>query len=682
MWRERRTIKDLDLALREAQARWIRVEQRAQERADQHRRVRGAHRGAAGSASTRCRCGSSTPRRSRTATSPSSPCASSKAQKDRLATYQVQARFALATDVRPRGERRPADKRSAPEPRSARGRAGEVRRRRSRRQCTAGRTPSPEGRLPRSRSYDSASLLIALAARSRCRAAAAADKPQTIKDLESKPVEVRKDAKVPASSSKAMENYRRFLELQKTDPQLRAEALRRLGDLNLEAGELERMENEVTAIDLQGGEAIKLYSTLLKAYPELSAQRPGALPARARVRDHRPAGAGARARSIASCAVSAARRRWTKCSSAAASCCSPRSAIRDAQSAYAVVDQRGASVVVLRAEPVQARLVAVQAVAERREPAVLRRRARSEAARRQGPARRPRRPRSLKRADRELVEDTLRVMGITFSVSRRRRVARRVRRPSSGNTPYSYLLYSRPRRPVRREAALPGRGDHLSRLRRARPEQRPRAEPRHAGHRGLSQGRLQQLVLDGKHEYVERYNFGSPFWQGRERAQYPQVVQELKTNLKDVATHFHATAQKSKSTEDFQEAAQVVSRLPASPSRTIRIPPRPTTCSPRRCSRASSSPMPRPSTSAPRTSIRRTTKSATAGYAALVAYQKEEERLDGTAKAEWHAKATDAGVKFAQTFPEHPDSAGRADARRGRHLRGEGSAARDRGRRR
>ncbi len=51
-------------------------------------------------------------------------------------------------------------------------------------------------------------------------------------------------------------------------------------------------------------------------------------------------------------------------------------------------------------------------------------------------------------------------------------------------------------------------------------------------------------------------------------------------------------------------------------------------------------------------------KSATAGYASLVAYKQQEERLSGTVKTEWHAKATDAGVKFAQAFPEHPDSAG------------------------
>ena len=65
-----------------------------------------------------------------------------------------------------------------------------------------------------------------------------------------------------------MDNYRRFLELQKTDPQLRAEALRRLGDLNMEAGEGERMAGEASTIDLQGAEAIKLYTSLLKSYPD------------------------------------------------------------------------------------------------------------------------------------------------------------------------------------------------------------------------------------------------------------------------------------------------------------------------------------------------------------------------------------------------------------------------------
>src|SRR5213076_2137500 len=90
----------------------------------------------------------------------------------------------------------------------------------------------------------------------------------TIGDLARRKVTVHRDTAPSANASKAMENYRHFLELQNTDPKLRAEALRRLGDLNLDAGEMERLEKEVTAVDLQGAEAIKLYSSLLKAYPD------------------------------------------------------------------------------------------------------------------------------------------------------------------------------------------------------------------------------------------------------------------------------------------------------------------------------------------------------------------------------------------------------------------------------
>ena len=108
-------------------------------------------------------------------------------------------------------------------------------------------------------------LAVALALASGAVGAADKKGPQTIGDLKAKQVEVKKDTQVSATSSKAMDNYKRFLELQKTDPEKRAEAMRRLGDLNLEAGEIDRMATEVTAVDIQGGEAIKLYSTLLKA---------------------------------------------------------------------------------------------------------------------------------------------------------------------------------------------------------------------------------------------------------------------------------------------------------------------------------------------------------------------------------------------------------------------------------
>jgi tetratricopeptide (TPR) repeat protein len=69
-------------------------------------------------------------------------------------------------------------------------------------------------------------------------------------------------------------------------------------------------------------------------------------------------------------------------------------------------------------------------------------------------------------------------------------------------------------------------------------------------------GGFTELVLEGKREYVALYNYGTTFWQGRNRADYPSIAKELKINLKDVATYFHAEAQKTKKADQFLEAAR------------------------------------------------------------------------------------------------------------------------------
>src|SRR5580700_1928141 len=98
----------------------------------------------------------------------------------------------------------------------------------------------------------------------------AADKnPPTIKDLDAQQVEVNTDPPKNIDANKTMDSYRRFLDLNAGDAALRAEALRRLGDLNLESSESERIERElITNEGLRATEAIHLYSALLKAYPK------------------------------------------------------------------------------------------------------------------------------------------------------------------------------------------------------------------------------------------------------------------------------------------------------------------------------------------------------------------------------------------------------------------------------
>jgi cellulose synthase operon protein C len=99
---------------------------------------------------------------------------------------------------------------------------------------------------------------------------AAQPPPPTIKDLDkasrSTSGPIRRKG---VDAAKTMDSYKRFLDLNSGDAALRAEALRRLGDLHLESSESERIERELATNEgLHGGEAIALYGALLKAYPK------------------------------------------------------------------------------------------------------------------------------------------------------------------------------------------------------------------------------------------------------------------------------------------------------------------------------------------------------------------------------------------------------------------------------
>jgi tetratricopeptide (TPR) repeat protein len=476
--------------------------------------------------------------------------------------------------------------------------------------------------------------------------------PPTIRDLTAHPADVHADTPAEASAAKAMDNYRRFLDLQNTDPKLRAEAMRRLGDLNLEAGQLERMEKELGQIDLMGGEAIGLYTTLLKAYPDY-ARNDQVLYQLARAYET----TGQPEQALATLDRIVARypkspqidevqfRRGELLFSAkqyAAAEAAYAQVIKDGpgrpfyeQSLY----KHGWSL--FKQSMNEESLPSFAGVLDQKLVA---------------PGGHLRRLEDLSRADRELVEDTLRVMSITFSYLDGAQTLDAFL-AKHGDAPYSHLLYARlgdlyvdkqryqdAATTYRAYVARDANSDYAPNLSMQAIE-------------AYRKGGFSQLVLDGKREYVERYNFGAPFWQGRKRADYPTVVQELKTNLKDVATYFHASAQKSKKVEDYQQAARwyrtSLESFPDDPdSAATNYLLAETLFESHQYAQAA--------TEYEHTAYGypKNDKSATAAYAGLVAYQKAEADLSGPEKIDWHKRSVDASVKFAQTFPEHPDSAG------------------------
>ena len=498
-----------------------------------------------------------------------------------------------------------------------------------------------------------ASLAPALALALLATAPRASAQSPTIGDLTSRKVEVHRDTLASANASRAMENYRHFLELQSTDPKLRAEALRRLGDLNLDAGEMQRLEQEVTAVDLQGAEAIKLYTTLLKAYPdytrndqvlyqlarayETTGQSGQALGTLDRIVQRYPQSPQLDEVQFRRGELLFSDKRYA-----------------DAERAYAAVIGRGAgSVFFQQSLYKRGWSLFKQSLALESLPSfggVLDQELGT------GGGGKSVRLETLKRADRELVEDTLRVMSIAFSYNDGAASLEQYMH-QHGERPYAWLLYSRlgdlyvdkqryqdAANVYRAYVARDPYSDHAPDLDMAAIE-------------AYGKGGFSQLVVDGKHEFVEHYNFDSPYWKTRTRAANPRVVQELKTSLKDVATYFHASAQKSKRVADYQEAARWYrDYLKSFPEETD------SAATDYLLAEAlfESHQYADAAAEYEHTAYGypRNDKSATAAYAALVSYQKGEEGLSGADKDAWHKRAMDAGVRFAQTFPEHQDSAG------------------------
>ncbi len=482
---------------------------------------------------------------------------------------------------------------------------------------------------------------------------AAPANPPTIKDLESQHADVNTDQPKGIDSDKTMDSYRRFLDLNAGDAGLRAEALRRLGDLNLESSESERIERElVTNEGLRATEAIHLYSALLKAYPkyerndavlyqlarayELNAQPDKALASLDQLVAGYPSShyldeaqfrRGELLFSAKSyVAAQAAYEAVVKKGPASAyynqslykhgwSLFKQGENERSLESFAAVLD----SVLVSKRDPSE--LIELDA---------------------------------LSRPNRELVEDTLRVMAITFSyLDGPKTIDEFVkhRKPR----PYSYLLYARlGDLYIEKERYTDAADAYRAFVSQDRNnEKAPLLQTQAIG--AYSKGGFPQLVLQGKEEFVENYSFGTPYWRNRTPQSEPEVMAELKTNLKDVAQYYHAQAQRTKNAADYAQAAKsyrnfITSFPDDSQSAATNFLLADTLFESKQYLEAAQE--------YEKTAYGYDTheRAGAAAYAAIVAYGKQEESLSGEAKAQMHARGLDSSLKFAKAFPLHPET--------------------------
>jgi TolA-binding protein len=486
---------------------------------------------------------------------------------------------------------------------------------------------------------------------------AAADKLKkrdTIASLEEETFEVRPGRIIVDSSDKARDNYRAFLDLVSDDPALQAEAMRRLADLELEASEAEQLAENAGAIEFESYDnAVGMFHALLDKYPDYE-------------RNDSVLYQLARAYEIAGNTDDALR------------------VLNDLVERYpdtALIDEvqfRRGEMLFLRKQYNEAEMAysdVVEAGDSSRfyeqslyklgwsqfklawhedslEPFFkLLERKIGDIELQDGEDRLA----ELSRADRELVEDTFRVLSIGFSYMGGAESITGFF-DANGYPEYAYVVYMNLGDLYLEKERYQDAAETYEAFVAQDPNHRRAPLLQVEVIEAYKRGGFPTLVLEGKKDFVERYGMDMPFWQRNLREDNPAVEASLKENLNDLAQYYHAEAQSKKSQADYQEAAKWYrKRLEYFPGEAdsahtnfllaeILFESRDFAAATDEYERtAYAYPMHE--------------QSAEAAYAAVLSYREHEATLTGEAKNAWHQRYLDSGLRFGDTYPEHPESA-------------------------
>jgi TolA-binding protein len=482
-------------------------------------------------------------------------------------------------------------------------------------------------------------------------------KRDTIASLEDKEVEIRTGKAIVGSTDLARDQYRSFLDLSSLDPELRAEAMRRLGDLELDATEAEQLAANIDTLNHASfNNAVQLYQQLLEAYPDY---RRNDTVLYQLARAYEMGGRNDEALEILNELVT----RFPdtplidEVQFRRGEMLFLRKNYNDAEMAYQDVIAYGESSKFY--EQSLYKLGWSQFKLAWHDDSLgpffeLLDRKISDIELQEG----DNRLEQLSRANQELVEDTFRVLSVSFSYMEGAESITQFL-DSRGHPDYADVIYM-------------NLGDLYLEKERFQDAARTYEEfveqdPFHAKSpllqveviEAYKRGGFPSLVLEGKKGFIERYGMDGNFWVRNARAENTEVEAHLKANLNDLAKYYHAEAQRDGKRADYQEAARYYRKYLAF------FPGEPDTANTNFLLAEilfESQDFAGATAEYERTAYEYAghEKAAEAGYAAILAYREHEETLVGEQRAEaraaWHQQYLDSGLKFADTFPEHPES--------------------------
>ncbi len=478
-------------------------------------------------------------------------------------------------------------------------------------------------------------------------------KKDTIASLEKKSVEVRPGKVIVRSSDLARDSYRAFLDLVSDDPILRAEAMRRLGDLELEATEVQQLQDNVDALESASYDnAVNLYQKLLEAYPDY---RRNDTVLYQLARAYEIGGRTDEALTVLNELVT----RFPdtplldEVQFRRGEMLFLRKNYNDAELAYRDVvsygdESRFYEQSLYKLGWSQFKLAWHEDSLQPFFELLDRKVGGIEIT--DGDQRLA----ALSRGEKELVEDTFRVLSISFSYMEGAESITEFlnarNRPTYSHVIYRNLgdLYLSKERFVDAAEAYQAFGEIDSNHPKAPLMQVEVIE-------AYKLGGFPSLVLDGKKAFVERYGMDQEFWVHNSREDNKAVAAHLKDNLNDLAQYFHAEAQANGERSDYVEAGRWYRKYLAY------FPGEPDTANTNFLLAEilfESEDYAAATAEYERTAYdyERHEKSAEAAYAAIVSYKAHEENLEGEARVAWHQQYLDSGLRFADTYPEHPES--------------------------
>jgi TolA-binding protein len=497
------------------------------------------------------------------------------------------------------------------------------------------------------------------------------DDDGTIRKLEAQTVEIDRETEIENSNERARRNYELFLEVVSDDPRLSAEAMRRLADLELEASEAAELGENMQSVMLSSYDgAVDLYEQLLARYPDYARND---LVLYQLARAYESAGRGDEALAVLDRLVTTypdtvhydeaqfrrgemlfIQRRYADAERAYAVLAAAPSNDFYLQSLYKLgwsrfkLAEHDASLVPFFAL-LDLRLAGDTADGELEFTA------------------------DTRRAERELVEDTLRVLSITFSY---------LDGASSidaffdarGEPAYAHVVYGR----LGDLYVAKGRYEDASTAylafvaRQPNHPRAPRMEMRVVD--AFRDGGFPTQVLVAKERFVGHYGMDSAYWTVNDPAAAPEVIAFLKTNLTDLAQFYHARAQNPEPPAASLTAEAREAQLLAAANADYRaaahwyrkyldfFPNEPDSAGTNFL--LAEILFESEQYAAATDEYERTAydyplheQSAEAAYAALLAYKAHEETLDAAAAAPWHARFLDSSLRFAATYPSHPQVA-------------------------